>query len=294
MWKKVSSADSLLAGFRTIQAEGETRFVVPISQITFSADTDAYHAMHHHGVALESEIMAYRIYFDKKQTIDVYAKKQPHMELAECFWYPSDEQLTDGFGDDILRVSGMIGVGAVKPYNGEKMVHFDDVIQRSQRIVEITSKKAVAEMTQHGWLCEGCRTDVTVRYTLFSGHRDMMCEMFASDSVSLCTGVQKIGTPDFFVDTVSNGILLGSWGTDWPVNDTIKYAKETAGLGVFVPNEFAGNLLVDPRNNLIALKRGTHARFYLTVVSLKETTPPARTDQEFWVFLREWAQNIND
>ena len=72
-WRKVTPADSLMEGFRVIEAEGQTRYIVPISEWTASPEVDTYHELHHHGVALESDLMAYRIYFDRKQTIDVYA-----------------------------------------------------------------------------------------------------------------------------------------------------------------------------------------------------------------------------
>ena len=59
-----------------------------------SSDSDnMYNRMHHHGVAFESEIMAYRLYFDNKQTVDMYGKKIPRLELEESLWYPTDEQL---------------------------------------------------------------------------------------------------------------------------------------------------------------------------------------------------------
>ena len=74
-----------------------------------SEKNDMYHKLHHHGPAFESEYAAYRIYFDNKQTIDTYGKKRPQLELAETMWYPSDEQLSRGYGHDNLRVFGSGG-----------------------------------------------------------------------------------------------------------------------------------------------------------------------------------------
>ena len=134
-WRKVTPADSLMEGFRVIEAEGQTRYIVPIKEWTASPEVDTYHQLHHHGVALESDLMAYRIYFDRKQTIDVYAKKTPRIELPTSYWYPNDEQLADHYGDDVLRVSGTIGVGSVKPWKDGKMRHIEPVESRTQRIV---------------------------------------------------------------------------------------------------------------------------------------------------------------
>lgn len=301
MWLRVSPADSAMAGFRTIEAEGQTRHIVPITEWTADPAIDTYHQLHHHGVAIESDLMAYRIYFDKKQTIDIYAKRTPRLELATSYWYPSDEQLTQHYGDDILRVSGTVGVGSVKPWRNGKMTHIEPVQSRTQRIVEVTPDKASMEVSVTGWQTEGKTVDMTVRYTISARHRDMLCEVFLSSPLdSLCTGVQAIPakqtatTPKhFFKDVSPAGVLLGSWGTDYPVNDTVKYAKETVGLGVFVPAQYAARPVEDPRNNLVLFAPATYLRFYLTTVAAtKEDNPPATTEETFYQYLQDWRNGL--
>ena len=302
-WRKVTPADSLMEGFRVIEAEGQTRYIVPITEWTASPEVDTYHQLHHHGVALESDLMAYRIYFDRKQTIDVYAKKTPRIELPTSFWYPNDEQLADHYGDDVLRVSGTIGLGSVKPWRDGKMRHIEPVESRTQRIVFQTPDSAAMEVSVKGWQTEGKTVDMTVRYTLLAHHRDMRCEVFLSEPLdSLCTGVQQVPyknpdkCPGSFIcaeDINCEGVLLGSWGTDWPVNDTVKYAKETVGLGVFIPKEYATKKMIPVTPNLVCLFRpATYLRFYLTCVAQKEDNPPARTAEEFYAFLVQWANGL--
>ena len=301
MWLRVTPADSAMAGFQTIQAEGQTRCIVPITEWTADPDIDTYHQLHHHGVAIESDIMAYRIYFDRKQTIDIYAKRTPRLELATSYWYPSDEQLTQHYGDDILRVSGTVGVGSVKPWRNGKMTHIEPVQSRTQRIVEVTKNKAVMEISVTGWQTENKNVDMTVRYTIFAHHRDMLCEVFLSAPLdSLCTGVQAIPakqtatTPkSFYKDLSYQGVLLGSWGTDFPVTDNVKYAKETVGLGVFVPAQYAARPVEDPRNNLVLFAPATYLRFYLTTVAAtKEDNPPATTEETFYQYLQDWQNGL--
>ena len=302
-WRKVTPADSLTEGFRVIEAEGQTRYIVPISEWTASPEVDTYHELHHHGVALESDLMAYRIYFDRKQTIDVYAKKTPRLELPTSYWYPNAEQLADHYGDDVLRVSGTIGVGSVKPWREGKMRHIEPVESRTQRIVYQTPDSAAMEVSVKGWQTEGKTVDMTVRYTLLAHHRDMRCEVFLSEPLdSLCTGVQQVPfkNPDqspgsyIFSDNIHcDGVLLGSWGTDWPVNDTVRYAKETVGLGVFIPKEYATKEMIPATPNLVCLFRpATYLRFYLTCVAQKEDNPPARNSEDFYAFLVQWAKGL--
>ena len=308
-WRIGTPADSTKAGYAVLREGKKVRHCYPITSWTDTPDKDTYRSLHHHGVAVESEQMAYRIYFDKKQTIDVYCKRKPQLELATSYWYPNDSLLALGYGDDILRVSGTIGLGSVKYWNGKKHVHIEPVAERSQRIVSQSCNRATIEVADRGWLVEGKEVDMTVQYTIQAGHRDMRCDVTLTQPVKgLCTGVQSIPatgpshTSHVSHHTLSNGILLVSWGTDWPVNDTIKYAKETVGLAVFIPNEYAGELVQDKSNNLCLLKLSAishqksdnyHCHFYLTCVgATKESNPVATNADEWLAYLRRWATRL--
>ena len=300
-WRIGTPADSTKEGYTVIHAEGKTRHCYPITEWTADPEIDTYHQMHHHGVAVESELMAYRIYFDKKQTIDPYCKRKPQLELAQSYWYPNDSLLAEGYGDDILRVSGTVGVGSVKYWNGKKMVHIEPVAERSQRIVKQTRTEATIEVSVKGWQVEGMQVFMHTDYTMRAGHRDMRCDVYVwgdeyGDPVEgLCTGVQTIpakGGSDTITMILPNGVLLASWGTDWPVNDSAKYAKETVGLGVFIPTKYAGECVHDKQNNLCLLK-GTTPHFYLTCVgATKENHPVATSAEEWFAYLRRWAKNL--
>lgn len=131
-----------------------------------SEKNDMYHKLHHHGPAFESEYAAYRIYFDNKQTIDTYGKKRPQLELAETMWYPSDEQLSRGYGHDNLRVFGSVGVGTLKGWDAEKrkMVHITDFKRREARILADGPIRTVVEMRVEGWRYGGREITMTSRY----------------------------------------------------------------------------------------------------------------------------------
>jgi len=305
-WRIGTPADSSRTGYAILTEGAKVRHCYPITEWTADPAIDTYHQLHHHGVAVESELMAYRIYFDKKQTIDPYCKRKPQLELAQSHWYPNDSLLAAGYGDDILRVSGTVGVGSVKYWNGKKMVHIEPVAERSQRIVSQTKNEATIEVSVRGWapvLPEDQKTsrpvDLTTRYTMRAGHRDLRCDVLLSDTLSgLCTGVQTIPAKGenqkskILNQKLPNGTLLVSFGTDWPVNDSAKYAKETVGLAVFIPNEFAGDIVHD-KQNLLCLLKGTTPHFYLTCVgATKENHPVATSAEEWLIYLRRWAKRL--
>lgn len=351
-WRIGTPSDSTREGYAVLYEGAKMRHCYPITEWTEqlspitnnqSSLPDTYHSLHHHGVAVESELMAYRIYFDKKQTIDPYCKRKPQLELAQSHWYPNDSLLAAGYGDDVLRVSGTVGVGSVKYWNGKKMVHFENVSERSERIVSQSRNSATIEVAVKGWqvplnnsqlndfsqlsTLNSQLVNLSVQYTMQAGHRDMLCDVTLSEAVEgLCTGVQTIpakgGWPK---DTIMlsdgaiglannsqlsiincqlpNGVLLASFGRDWPVNDSAKYAKETVGLAVFIPKQYAGSLVHDKQNNLCLLKQSpitdnlspmcATAHFYLTCCgATKENHPVARTAEEWYAYLRKWAKNL--
>ena len=327
-WRIATPAYSDMPGYRVLYEGNKERHCYPITEAcepAWDPEYDTYHMFHHHGVAVESELMAYRIYFDKKQTIDVYCKRTPRLELATSYWYPNDSLLDAGYGYDILRVGGTVGVGSVKYWapspitdNPSPLRHIEDVGERQQWILKQTKNKATIAVSDVDWLVPNGKQDdpdsrqmvnLSAEYTIRAGHRDMRCDVSVSAPLEgLCTGVQSIpnkGPNDQSTITnyqLPNGTLLVSWGTDWPVNDTIKYAKETVGLAVFIPQKYAGELVQDLRNNLCLLKLSPitnnqspiyHAHFYLTCVGATKENHPVATNATEWInYLRRWARRL--
>lgn len=255
-----------------------------------STRNDMYNQMHHHGAALESDKIAYRIYFDNKSTIDIYGKKHYRLELPETWWYPTDEQLAAGYGDDILLVSGWVGIGTLKGWNG-RMLHIDKFGKRTQRILARGPVRAIAESEVEGWDYEGKKARVTVRYSLYAGHRDVTAEVFSdTDLDAVATGVQQIGGGEM----TSSDELVGSWGSWYPQPDTVKYAKETVGLGLAMPAAYKGKQVTDGVNNLIRaeLKKGKVLRYYFTTIAAKEHNQPVQDARSFFEYLNQWKKGL--
>lgn len=264
--------------------DGKHEFITEIS----SDKNDMYNKLHHHGVAFESALIGYRIYFDNKSTIDLYGKKKQQLELATTGWYPTDEQAAAGYGDDVLTVYGSVGVGGVRGWDGKKAVYIDKFDKRTQRIVSTGNLRTVVESEVEGWQYEGKKINMTLRYILYARNRDAVCEIKASEDIdNLATGVLiiKNGT------TISENGLVGSWGTDFPVSDTIKYAKETCGLGLYVPKTVKYKQITEGINNLILLqyKKGETLRFQFTAAAKKEEKDPYTNADSFFKYLKEWS-----
>lgn len=220
---------------------------------------DMYHKLHHHGPAFESEYAAYRIYFDKKQSIDTYGKKQPRLELRETMWYPSDEQLAADYGHDNLRVFGSISVGALKGWNPAKrrMEHIVDMRRREATIRAYGPLRTVVDMRVEGWKYGGREIDMTSRYILYGGGSVVKVENFiegeAVDDLEFTTGVMKIADNRFRILRTDDSYLLATVGRDFPENDTLKWERETVGLAVWLPARQVVSQIDDAKSYLCQL-----------------------------------------
>lgn len=274
----------------------DSTYKYTLVQEASSDKDDMYNKMHHHGVAFESELIAYRLYFDKKQTVDVYGKITPRLEIPLTQWYPNDKQMASGdYGADIIKVGSSVGVGTFTGWSGTEALHFDQVSKRTQRIVVAGNVRNVVEIEVEGWQYAGKSIDAKIRYIQFAHHRDAKVEVHFkpdfNDSLIFCTGVLKLKDNKSHTD---KGGLVGSWGWTFPEPDTIKYKRQTLGVGVFVPDVYAKSQAEDKRNNLVLISNnGTPTlTYYLTAAGLLEKKG-YKTAQEFFNYLDAWKKELS-
>ena len=186
-----------------------------ISQLTVENGTNAYNMLHHHGAAFESELVAYRIYFDHRQTVDIYGKYKSGLELRQTQFYPDAEQKAQGFGDDVLWVGNTLGVGTLRGWDGQQPVMLNDVEHRSQRIVATGPLRIIIEVKDRQWRVLPGEEPITMttRYTLVAGHRDCSVDILFEDvkpEQRFATGL--INVKDSREYSNHNG-LRARWGT---------------------------------------------------------------------------------
>ena len=256
--------------------------------------SDTYNVQHHHGAAFESELVAYRIYFNEKQTTDLYGKFHKGLELEESQFYPTGEQLKRGFGDDVIKVNSSCGAGTLRGWDGTQSTLIKPVAVRGQRILASGPVRTRVDAEVKGWQYQNKELNMINRYTLYAGHRDAQVDVLFDaplDKEVFCTGVQNItGHADMFSD--HNG-LVASWGTDWPVNDTVKYKKETVGLATYIPKKYVVKETSDKENFLytISAPGKSSFRYYTSFTSCKETF--GYPDKEKWfAYVQEWKKAL--
>ena len=268
-----------------------------LKSIAFDKRTkDPYHYVHSHGICFESDLVAMRIYFDHRQAIDLYGKINPGLVIEKTQFYPSEEQIAAGSGDDCLWVGNTYGLGALRGWDGRNQVLLNDLKYQEQRVISEGPLRAIVELDDRGWTpAPGLKpVNATIRYTIYAGHRDFDVDVFFNKDVSnydFATGLINVKGSCEYADGKG---LRGCWGSDWPTGkDDGKHKLETVGLGIYVPAQMLAKQMPANKDCYTQVVRpiGNKLSYKLAYTSINETYGP-KGEKEWYEWLKCWKKQI--
>ena len=268
-----------------------------LKSIAFDKRTkDPYHYVHSHGICFESDLVAMRVYFDHRQTIDLYGKINPGLVIEKTQFYPSEEQIAAGSGDDCLWVGNTYGLGALRGWDGRNQVLLNDLKYQEQRVISEGPLRAIVELDDRGWTpAPGLKpVNATIRYTIYAGHRDFDVDVFFNKNVSnydFATGLINVKGSSEYADGKG---LRGCWGSDWPTGkDDGKHKLETVGLGIYVPAQMLAKQMPANKDCYTQVVRpiGNKLSYKLAYTSANETYGP-KGEKEWYEWLKCWKKQI--
>ena len=266
-----------------------------IRELTFRGDVDSYSYCQHHGVAFESELCAFRIYFDKRQTIDAWGKNKRQLELEATQFYPTAEQKQQGYGDDVLWVGNTFGAGCLRGWNGKPLM-IEPTAWRTQRVIATGPLRTIVDVVDEGWqpIADKQPITMTTRYTMYAGHRDVQIDAIYNKVVSdyqFSTGVINIPNST----KIKSEGLRACWGTASPSgkNDTIAEHQQTVGLAAFVPKQYlAGTSDDDPDNLTLVMATPTKSLRYYIAFAYKGEEVGIGSAKEWKAWLENWKKRL--
>lgn len=255
---------------------------------------DRYHYVHSHGVCFESDLIAMRVYFDNRQTIDLYGKTHKGLVIYDTQFYPDDKQLANGSGDDVLWVGNTYGLGALRGWDGSKMQLFDNMKRQEQRVITEGPLRAIVEVEDRGWVpAPGLKpVNATIRYTIYGGHRDFDVDVTFNRDIKdyrFATGLINVKNSKEFSD---NKGLRGCYGTDWPTGkDDGKHKLETVGLGIYVPSTFFDSEKEANKDDYtLVVKPNCHKLHYKLAYTSADEDYGFKGEKEWFNWLKDWKE----
>lgn len=269
-----------------------------LASISYPGDVDnrhMYSSIYGHGAVLEGLNSAIRVYMDNRQSVDLYAKNEPKLELETTEFYTTRDQLSKGYGRDILWAGTSVAMGSFRGWKDGQPTTIDLVRTRGQRVVTTGPLRSVIEVDDRGWNHDGAVMDMTQRYTIYKGHRDYEIDInikgAPADAV-FATGVQKVMNNN--VGFVSPDGLAGSWGDNLP-DKNMPEILDTLGLGISVLKPYLVKTLEDDVNYLTLVKPDAdgNIKYVITSAALRDSQSP-RTADEWFVWLRSWRHSLEN
>ena len=267
-----------------------------IESITARGDAAyTYNIQHHHGGDFESELNGIRLYFDERQTIDLYGKFKKQLELKETQFYTDQDQKAKGYGDDVLWVGQTFGLGAFRGWNGKEPTHVTPVKSRTQRIISYGPLRTIVEVIDKGWQVDAAKVplNMTLRYTQYAGHRDTDVDVFFNRPVAdyrFSTGIINVKNSVEYSDKKG---LRACWGTDWPSSDTITFKRETVGLGICIPMKYVRSEEPANKDNYAFVVGTTDNRMQYKIIYCSDNESFGyHSAKEWFEFLKEWKKEV--
>lgn len=271
-----------------------------ISSLTVDNGTNPYWMLHHHGPAFENDMVAYRIYFDHRQTVDIYGKYRKGLELRQTQFYPDNEQKAAGLGDDVLWVGQTFGLGTLRGWDGSAPAMLKDVDHRTLRILSRGPLRTIVEVIDEGWNTMNPgkeKIDMTIRYTLYVGRRDCFVDVKFDRQIpdyQFATGIINVKNS---VEMSDKQGLRGCWGTDWPVSekDSAGHKRETVGLGIRIPaKNVVSELPADKDNYPYVIGNATDELHYNITFCSDNETFGYHSDKEWFEYLKAWKKELEE
>lgn len=282
---------------RDSKTKQKNKFPGYIHSLSAPEGVDVFHLLHHHGADFESELVAYRVYFDERQTYDLYGKYKKQLELETSQFYPDDEQLAAGYGDDVLWAGQTVGLGALRGWDGEKPTMVSPVRSRGQRMVASGPVRTIVELTDEGWQLGGKTFNLRQNVIIYAGHRDCEVQVFhdtPAEEVQFATGVINLNDRMFS----DHKGLVGDWGGNWPngAKDSIAgKPKIVVGLAVNVPEKYVVSEPTGQKDQflyVLGAKGGDRLTYNMAFTCNKETF--GFKDAKAWfAWMKQWKKELD-
>jgi unsaturated chondroitin disaccharide hydrolase len=167
------------------------------------------------GMGWESKRDSFRLYFDKRNAIDLYGKPRPTLQLQR---YATPGYVYHNYspdGRDIYLVADALGIGAPAAWVNGTAEHISEVDNRSWRIISTGPVRAIVEFSYQGWKIAGKTVNLRVRATQWAGERGFLQTANSTDAGDLvfATGLtQQQGIPALRSGAGEDPAWLAMWG----------------------------------------------------------------------------------
>lgn len=243
------------------------------------------------GPGWESDLIAFRLYWDPRSPIDVFCKGQPILSLEQFAKATHDYHRNSKWGQDVLKVGTALGIGGFGVIENGKVAKAS-YTRRSHRVVATGPLRAAMDLVYDDWETSGRKLALTARVGAFAGqhwgYADLALKALDGKPLpELVTGVVKHPDTELISDRTAG--VLGRWGRQ-ALGDGEKPGDADLGLGVAVPPARIAAFGEDAVNSYAAITPGDGTASYRYMADWGREADPAKSATQFGDRLRAVAR----
>lgn len=227
--------------------------------------TDHSFDIRYEGPGWESNKVAYRLYLDWRNAIDIFGKKTDTLVLPYVGQdgFDSYHEMSD-WGADILKAGKGIGVGSIARYTNNETLHFNTVTATTVAIKN-GKKESVIHIKYDGWKTANDVIDFTSTLKIKADDRITQHTIQASKNIEgIATGIVRLKNLPLLQNESQNKkwAYIATYGAQTLVSDT-----DLLGMVVFYETAAVEKLVEGEHDHLVLFKPATKANtFYFAGV----------------------------
>ena len=252
----------------------------------FPKRTRAVVHQEYEGPGWESDLVAYRLYLDGRNAIDVFGKMEPMLSLDRYAKSGKTYHEIEPWGVDVLHVGDSLGVGGFGFWINDEVVKPVETLRTGEqkplrRFVEIVAEgpvRSILRISYDNWVVDKEPRKVTSTMTIWAGKRWARSDLdLGSDfQPKVAVGIVAIeGAPV----TQKDGLFFTYGLQSDPISDTKK--PERLGLGVVFPKQEFSTYVDQARTAALPAAKDSSHVAVLT---------PDDQGHVYWGYLAAWER----
>ncbi|RED93834.1 DUF4861 domain-containing protein [Marinoscillum furvescens] len=145
------------------------------------------------GPGWESDLVAFRTYFDSRNGKDIFGKTKPALQITKIGLEGNYHELAD-WGMDVLKVGNSLGAGAIAMLKNDSIYKLGDTDLASFEIVTEGPVRSILKLKYSGWDVAGETYDLEETISIWAGKRSYQSALKLKNASSdtLVTGIVNL------------------------------------------------------------------------------------------------------
>ncbi|QOW10426.1 DUF4861 domain-containing protein [Kaistella flava (ex Peng et al. 2021)] len=251
--------------------------------------TDHSFDIRYEGPGWESNKIAYRLYLDWRNAIDIFGKTSKKIILPEVGLDGFDSyHLRQDWGSDVLKVGKGVGLGSITRIVDDKMYRFETVDKTSAN-VENSAKKSTVNIDYIGWKTLNDKIDLKAKLSIFPDERFTKYSFTPSAPISgIATGIVKVKKEELLQKKSANG----KWGYIATFGNQSMF-DDGLGMALFYETSTIAEVKDGPFDYLVVFKPTTKEVTYYFLASWEKEQDALKTKEEFQNYINIKLDQLN-